>query len=49
MLIINSSKAKLLLRKKKFQTEQLSRTEKALDTVENLIQDLEYTQIEAKV
>lgn len=43
------SKAKLLLRKKKFQTEQLERTEAALDTVEKLIQDLEYKQIEAKV
>lgn len=43
------SKAKLLLRKKKYQTEQLGRTEAALDTVEKLIQDLEYTQIEAKV
>jgi len=42
-------KAKLLLRKKKYQTEQLGRTEAALDTVEKLIQDLEYTQIEAKV
>ncbi|VVC31982.1 Snf7 family [Cinara cedri] len=42
-------KAKLLLRKKKFQTEQLDRTEAALDTVEKLIQDLEYTLIETKV
>ncbi|XP_050436339.1 charged multivesicular body protein 6 [Adelges cooleyi] len=41
--------AKLLLRKKKYQTEQLERTEAALDTVEKLIQDLEYTQIESKV
>jgi peptidyl-tRNA hydrolase len=37
------------LRKKKFQTEQLERTEASLDTIEKLIQDLEYTQIEAKV
>lgn len=44
-----SSKALLLLRKKKFQTEQLERTEEALDTVEKLIQDLEYKQIEARV
>ncbi|KAE9523475.1 hypothetical protein AGLY_016027 [Aphis glycines] len=43
------SKAKLLLRKKKYQTEQLERTEASLDTIEKLIQDLEYTQIEAKV
>lgn len=42
-------KAKLLLRKKKYQTDQLERTESALDTIEKLIQDLEYTQIEAKV
>ncbi|XP_026808771.1 charged multivesicular body protein 6 [Rhopalosiphum maidis] len=42
-------KAKLLLRKKKYQTEQLERTEASLDTIEKLIQDLEYTQIEAKV
>jgi len=43
------SKAKLLLRKKKYQTEQLERTEASLDAIEKLIQDLEYTQIEAKV
>jgi len=43
------SKAKLLLRKKKYQTEQLERTEASLDTIEKLIQDLEYTQIETKV
>jgi charged multivesicular body protein 6 len=42
-------KAKLLLRKKKFQTDQLERTEASLDTIEKLIQDLEYTQIEIKV
>ncbi|XP_025416304.1 charged multivesicular body protein 6-A [Sipha flava] len=42
-------KAKLLLRKKKYQTEQLERTEASLDTVEKLIQDLEYSQIETKV
>lgn len=42
-------KAKLLLRKKKYQTEQLERTEASLDTIEKLIQDLEYTQIETKV
>jgi len=42
-------KAKLLLRKKKYQTEQLGRTEASLDTIEKLIQDLEYTQIETKV
>ncbi|CAI6368567.1 unnamed protein product [Macrosiphum euphorbiae] len=42
-------KAKLLLRKKKYQTEQLERTEASLDTIEKLIQDLEYTQIEIKV
>jgi len=46
---INSRKAKLLLRKAKYQTGQLERTEAALDTIEKLIQDLEYTQIEAKV
>lgn len=39
----------MLLRKKKYQTEQLGRTEASLDTIEKLIQDLEYTQIEAKV
>jgi len=44
-----SSKAKLLLRKKKYQTEQLERTEASLNTIEKLIQDLEYAQIEAKV
>lgn len=44
-----SRKAKLLLRKKKYQTEQLARTESSLDTIEKLIQDLEYAQIEAKV
>jgi len=38
-----------LLRKKKFQTDQLERTEASLDTIEKLIQDLEYTQIEIKV
>lgn len=38
-----------MLRKKKYQSEQLERTESALDTVEKLIQDLEYTQIETKV
>jgi predicted transcriptional regulator len=37
------------LRKKKYQTEQLERTEASLDTVEKLIQDLEYSQIETKV
>jgi len=37
------------LRKKKYQTDQLERTEASLDAIEKLIQDLEYTQIESKV
>lgn len=43
------SRAKLLLRKKKYQEGLLDKTEKQLDNIERLTQDLEFTQVEKQV
>lgn len=42
-------KAKLMLRKKKFQESLLSKTDIQLDNIEKLVHDLEYTQVEHEV
>ncbi len=43
------SRAKLLLRKKKFQEGLLQKTDAQLDTLERLVHDLEFVQIEKQV
>ncbi|KAL0272537.1 UNVERIFIED_CONTAM: hypothetical protein PYX00_005469 [Menopon gallinae] len=50
-LIQNGRKerALCLLRKKRFQEEQLSKVDKMLDNIEKLTYDLEFTQVEMKV
>ncbi|KAK0051160.1 charged multivesicular body protein 6-A [Biomphalaria pfeifferi] len=42
-------KAKLMLRKKKFQETLLSKTDTQLDNIEKLVHDLEYAQVEQEV
>lgn len=42
-------KAKLLLRKKKFQESLLEKTDNQLENIERLVHDLEFAQIEAQV
>jgi hypothetical protein len=43
------SRAKLLLRKKKFQEGLLERTDGQLDNLERLVHDLEFAQVEKQV
>ncbi|XP_067949255.1 charged multivesicular body protein 6-like [Watersipora subatra] len=45
----NRDKAKLLLRKKKFQEGLIDKTESQLETIEQLVHDLEFAQIESQV
>ncbi|KAK7002817.1 charged multivesicular body protein 6-A [Biomphalaria glabrata] len=42
-------KAKLMLRKKKFQETLLSKTDTQLDNIEKMVHDLEYAQVEQEV
>ncbi|XP_042884843.1 charged multivesicular body protein 6-A-like [Penaeus japonicus] len=42
-------RAKLLLRKKRFVEEQLTKTDGTLENIEKMIQDIEFAQIEMKV
>jgi len=42
-------KAKLLLRKKKFQEGLIEKTEGQLENIEQLVHDLEFAQIESQV
>ncbi|CAG5117658.1 unnamed protein product [Candidula unifasciata] len=42
-------KAKLILRKKKFQESLLTKTDGQLENIERLVHDLEYTQVEQEV
>lgn len=44
-----TSRALLLLRKKKFQEQILSKTDSQLDNLERLVHDLEFAQVEIKV
>lgn len=43
------SRAKLLLKKKRYQEQLVEKTDKQLDTVERLVHDLEFTQVEMQV
>lgn len=45
----NCSRAKLLLKKKRYQEQLLVRTDNQLETLEKMTQDLEFAQIEIKV
>jgi charged multivesicular body protein 6 len=45
----NKEKAKLMLRKKKFQESLLEKTEKQLENIETMVHDLEFAQIEVQV
>jgi len=47
--LVNFSRAKLLLRKKKFQEGLLQKTDGQLDNLERLVHDLEFAQIEKQV
>ena len=49
MRIYNFSRAKLLLRKKKYQEGLLARTDGQLDNLERLVHDLEFAQVEKQV
>ncbi|XP_039357979.1 charged multivesicular body protein 6 [Mauremys reevesii] len=42
-------KAKLLLKKKRYQEQLLDKTEKQISNLERMVQDIEFTQIEMKV
>ncbi|CAG2063570.1 unnamed protein product, partial [Timema podura] len=42
-------RAKLLLRKKRFQEQQLEKTDTQLDNMERLVHDLEFSQVEMQV
>ncbi|EFX76820.1 hypothetical protein DAPPUDRAFT_213835 [Daphnia pulex] len=42
-------RAKLLLKKKRYQEQLVEKTDKQLDTVEQLVHDLEYAQVEMEV
>jgi len=43
------AKAKLLLRKKRYQEQLLTNTDSQLETLEKLVHDIEYAQIEIQV
>ena len=43
------SRAKLLLKKKHYQEKLIEKTDKQLDTVEQLVHDLEFSQVEMQV
>ena len=49
MTKFNFSRAKLLLRKKKYQEGLLARTDGQLDNLERLVHDLEFAQVEKQV
>ena len=49
MDIFHFSRAKLLLRKKKYQEGLLARTDGQLDNLERLVHDLEFAQVEKQV
>ena len=49
MKFYDYSRAKLLLKKKRFQESQLEKSELQLDNLEKLTQDLEFAQIEVQV
>ncbi len=42
-------RAKLLLKKKRYQEQLVEKTDKQLDTVEQLVHDLEFAQVEMEV
>ena len=42
-------RAKLLLKKKRYQEQLIDKTDKQLDLVEQLVHDLEFTQVEMRV
>lgn len=48
-VLFKRRKAKLLLRKKKYQEGLLDRTDGQLDNLERLVQDLEFAQVEKQV
>ena len=47
--IIIFSRAKLILKKKRYQEQLLEKTDRQLETLEKMTQDLEFAQIEIKV
>lgn len=49
LMLFLFSRAKLLLKKKRFQESQLQKSDAHLDNLEKLVHDLEFAQVEIQV